>query len=290
MLWFAQLALASAFEIVLVGWQGCSMAHYRLSSMTRSKATDLFFSVLPGLGLTDLWVAWATFGLGYLIGLGVNQILISRFGLPTMESGSLIIDGIIFYFLYSFVFYWNHRLFHIGPLWALHRFHHSASEMSLFNAARQHPLQQAMQPLIMISPVAITGVRPGVLVIVMALHGFQQMLTHANLPHGWGWFGRWIFQSPLAHRIHHAKDRRQANRNFGCLMIWDHIFGTYAEPVADIPIGIEGDLHNRQFFTIDLAQDMRDFAHALLPVRHTVSGAAPPVIGRVDQSLGVNGN
>jgi sterol desaturase/sphingolipid hydroxylase (fatty acid hydroxylase superfamily) len=198
MLWFAQIALAAAFEIVLVGWQGCSMRHYRLRCMTLSKASDLFFSVLPGLGLTDLWVDWATFGLGYLIGLAINQVLVIRLGLPTLETGNLIMDGMLFYLLYSFVFYWNHRLFHTGPLWALHRFHHSATEMSVFNAARQHPLQQALQPLLMILPVAITGVGPGVLMIVMALHGLQQVLTHANLPHGWGWFGRWIFQSPLA--------------------------------------------------------------------------------------------
>jgi sterol desaturase/sphingolipid hydroxylase (fatty acid hydroxylase superfamily) len=136
--------------------------------------------------------------------------------------------------------------------------------MSLFNAARQHPLQTAMQSLTMVWPVALTGIKPGTLVIVMSLHGVQQFLTHANLPHSWGWFGRWVLQSPLLHRVHHAKDMNQANRNFGALMIWDQIFGTYAPPVEDIPIGIGEDIHNHRLFVLDLAQDAMEFLRALV--------------------------
>ena len=268
MLWLAQLALASAIEVAFVGWRRTSIGHYRPSGLTRSKAADLFFSIMTTVGITDLWVNFTTLGIGYLLGLAGNRVLTLKFGFPALETGSPVIDGLLFYFLFSFFFYWNHRLLHTGPFWMLHRFHHSATEMSLFNAVRSHPLQEAMERLTMVWPMALTGVRPGIVFVVMLLHGVQQLLTHANIPSGWGWFGRWVFQSPLLHRVHHAEDIRQANRNFGALMIWDHIFGTYAAPVENIPIGVAGDIHNRQIFIIDLVRDTLDFVRSCtLPLR-----------------------
>jgi sterol desaturase/sphingolipid hydroxylase (fatty acid hydroxylase superfamily) len=255
-----QIAIISVFEIACAGWHGSSLHHYRSAGMTRSKATDLFLTALLVLGLAEIWVTVATFGATFLAGSIANRILVERMGLPAMETGNLLIDCLIFYFVFSFFFYWNHKILHTGPFWALHRFHHSATEMSLFNAIRQHPLQQVVERLIMVWPMALLGARPGVAIIVMSLHGFQQLLTHANLPHGWGWFGRWVLQSPGAHRVHHARDRSHADRNFGCLMIWDHVFGTYAEPVKGIPVGIESDNHNRRLFILDLVKDAHDFA------------------------------
>src|SRR5216684_3825757 len=108
MFFFIQLLLASAFEIACGGWQRSSLRHYR--QMTRSKATDLFFTALPALGLNGLWVALATFGLSYLVGLGTNRLL----GLPGVETGNVVADGLLFYVVFSFFFYWNHRLFHSG--------------------------------------------------------------------------------------------------------------------------------------------------------------------------------
>jgi sterol desaturase/sphingolipid hydroxylase (fatty acid hydroxylase superfamily) len=97
--------------------------------------------------------------------------------------------------------------------------------------------------------------RPSVVLVVMAHHGLQQVMTHASLPHGWGWFGRCVLQSPAMHRVHHGQDRGRADHNFGCFMILDHIFGTYAEPDAEVAIGVQHTTHNRRLFPVDLAGD-----------------------------------
>ena len=44
-----------------------------------------------------------------------------------------------------------------------------------------------------------------------------------------GWFDRW-FCSPSNHRVHHAVNERYLDRNYGgILIVWDRLFGTFAE-------------------------------------------------------------
>ena len=38
----------------------------------------------------------------------------------------------------------------------------------------------------------------------------------------------WFFATAQQHHVHHAHERRQADSNYGCMIIlWDRIFGTY---------------------------------------------------------------
>jgi sterol desaturase/sphingolipid hydroxylase (fatty acid hydroxylase superfamily) len=109
---------------MLGGWAGSSIRHYRPAALSLSKCADLFLTALPLVGIADLWVRVTTFGLSYFIGVGANRILTMRLGIPSLDTGNLIADGLLFYLIYSFFFYWNHRILHVWPFWTLHRFHH----------------------------------------------------------------------------------------------------------------------------------------------------------------------
>jgi hypothetical protein len=51
-----------------------------------------------------------------------------------------------------------------------------------------------------------------------------------------GWFDRY-FSSPSNHRVHHGKNDYCIDRNYGAtLIIWDRLFGTYAQERDDEPV------------------------------------------------------
>ena len=53
-------------------------------------------------------------------------------------------------------------------------------------------------------------------------------LNHANLPLKSMPVYDWVFATAQQHHVHHAYERRQADSNYGCMLIlWDRVFGTY---------------------------------------------------------------
>ena len=138
-----------------------------------------------------------------------------------------------------------HRLMHRVPaLWELHKLHHSAEVLTPFTLYRTHPVESFLNGLrgaLVIG--AVTGafvwlfgprVRGWEILGVDAL-GFLWTLAGANLRHSHVWlrFGRleqWLL-SPAQHQIHHSKDPRHYNKNYGELFaLWDWMFGTLYIP------------------------------------------------------------
>jgi sterol desaturase/sphingolipid hydroxylase (fatty acid hydroxylase superfamily) len=53
------------------------------------------------------------------------------------------------------------------------------------------------------------------------------ILGHANIKVDFGRLS-YIISTPQAHRIHHSRNSRHYDRNFGtAFMLWDHVFGTF---------------------------------------------------------------
>jgi hypothetical protein len=56
-----------------------------------------------------------------------------------------------------------------------------------------------------------------------------QFWVHTQQVGKLGWFDRW-FCSPSNHRVHHAVNERYLDKNYGgILIVWDRLFGTFAE-------------------------------------------------------------
>jgi sterol desaturase/sphingolipid hydroxylase (fatty acid hydroxylase superfamily) len=124
--------------------------------------------------------------------------------------------------------YWRHRAEHrFAALWAVHHVHHTPTEMNLSVGLRHAWLSDTYAlpfyfalPLIGIPPLQFFLAMVGITLYGVFLHSRE-----------YTWPSLWILITPRAHRIHHAKDARYADKNFAALFtLWDRMYGTYAAP------------------------------------------------------------
>lgn len=131
--------------------------------------------------------------------------------------------------MFDFCDYWLHRLGHeIAILWAAHVVHHQSEDFNLSTALRQ----ESFVPLlgwIFYVPMALLGVSPQQFALAGLIVLVYQFWIHTEHIGKLGWFDR-IFSSPSNHRVHHATNPQYINKNYGgLLIIWERLFGTYAE-------------------------------------------------------------
>lgn len=141
--------------------------------------------------------------------------------------------------------YLIHRLMHAVPcLWELHKFHHSAKSLGVFSGFREHPLAILLNGLAVVLVTTFVAIPflvfyPGLAsspdLFASGLVGFVAfkglfLLTHYHRPISYGIFDA-VIVSPAVHAIHHSKDRRHFNCNFGAnITLWDKVFGTFHRP------------------------------------------------------------
>ena len=56
-----------------------------------------------------------------------------------LAAWPLALQVIIYFYIFSFFDYWQHRLDHTARFWPLHRYHHSAEEFCVLTSVRLHP-------------------------------------------------------------------------------------------------------------------------------------------------------
>jgi sterol desaturase/sphingolipid hydroxylase (fatty acid hydroxylase superfamily) len=207
----------------------------------RSGIVDLAFYIAIVSGVTQSFISLVSLGLSWAIAHAV-PIELTRIGLHIVHfnSGFFLIDLPLFIGASTFFHYWSHRLFHTKRFWFVHRVHHSAEFMSPLVATRDNPIQLALDGIIVnVVPFMILDPAPKVIAVAAAFTASYQFLVHGDLQWSWGWFGRWILMSPINHRVHHAAPIELRDRNFGILILWDRIFGTYTPPPPGrFPVGL----------------------------------------------------
>jgi sterol desaturase/sphingolipid hydroxylase (fatty acid hydroxylase superfamily) len=130
---------------------------------------------------------------------------------------------------YDFFYYWHHRAGHrMALFWASHAVHHQSEDYNLSTALRQTS-GGWVAGWIFYLPMALAGVPPLVFAVVALIDLLYQYWVHTQQIGRLGWFDRW-FCAPSNHRVHHAVNERYLDRNYGgILIVWDRLFGTYAE-------------------------------------------------------------
>ena len=138
---------------------------------------------------------------------------------------------------YDFCYYWYHRIGHERTLfWAAHVVHHQSEDYNLSTALRQTS-SGALLGWLFYLPMAVAGVPPEVFAAVALVDLLYQYWIHTQHVGRLGWFDR-VFASPSNHRVHHAVNDRYLDRNYGgILIVWDRLFGTFAdEDPAEPPV------------------------------------------------------
>ncbi len=137
-------------------------------------------------------------------------------------------QGLVCWFVGTFIFYWWHRARHRSDfLWlTLHQIHHSASRIETLTAFYKHPLEIALNSLLSTAIVfALLGASPEAAAWYSFFAALGEFFYHSNIrtPVWWGYF----LQRPEQHSIHHQTNIHTFN--FGDITWWDRLFGTFRE-------------------------------------------------------------
>ena len=139
----------------------------------------------------------------------------------------------------DFLYYWWHRMSHeVNVLWAAHVVHHQSEDYNLAVALRQSVLT-SWTGLPFYLPLALVGVPTVVFATVLALSTLYQFWIHTQLVGKIRGPIDWFFNLPSHHRVHHAVNPQYLDKNYGAtLVVWDRLFGTYAEEIEPPVYGI----------------------------------------------------
>ena len=260
---FLLLHSALWVECALVGWAGSS-ARQLLFDRSASIKTDLGCFFLGQGHILDLVGRLMMLGASMISGGWLHDWLQSATGVSIgMGSSPLILQVLVYFYVGSFFDYWTHRVNHARLFWPLHRYHHSATDFAVVTSVRQHPV--AFTSILMINvPMAILGARPEVMIYANVLVVTVGFLIHSKIDSDWGWFGRYVIQSPVHHRLHHKLDMTHPTGHFSTAPVWDHLFGTWrGDADQTLPIGVSTPYRHGYFLAHDLVRDYLHFWRGL---------------------------
>lgn len=138
---------------------------------------------------------------------------------------------IVCFILDDLRYYLHHRMAHrIRWPWAMHVTHHSSTHFNFAVALRQGWTKHFTGTTLLKVPLVLIGFDPVLVIFCGALNAVYQFFLHTELV---GKLHPWIeaiFNTPSHHRVHHGKNPRYLDTNYaGTLIIWDRLFGTFAE-------------------------------------------------------------
>lgn len=172
--------------------------------------------------------------------LGLSLVVISYEWMVNQLAITQVPNGFFTYLIafiaLDFAGYWIHRIAHeYNIFWNNHIIHHSSEDFNLACALRQSISSIIKIFTVFLLPAAILGVPGQVIAIVAPLHLFAQFWYHTQHIGKMGFLEN-IIVTPSHHRVHHAINKEYMDKNYGQIfIIWDKLFGTYQEELADVP-------------------------------------------------------
>ncbi len=199
----------------------------------------------PNLALTVVTFATnALFNVALVAALaGLEALdlgLLRRFELEAIPAAIVIVLAL------DFSTYVGHVAMHGFPvLWRFHCVHHSDPAVDVTTTARQHPGEGVIRYAFLAAFALPLGASPAAYAAYRVLSALSALLEHANvrLP---AWLDRGlslVFPWPSLHKIHHARDERFTDTNYGNLFSWwDRLFSTFtpAHVGASVGHGLDG--------------------------------------------------
>ena len=205
---------------------------------------DLFYTFLQ----KPLFFALIGSALVGITDFAFRDFLARVFGVQNMVAVQLDLlplwsRYLLLFLMVDFLGYWGHRVLHrVDFLWQFHKVHHSARQLDVFNATRQHIVEVLFYRLFLYVPMGLVGFGITETFIVLMIQSFLSTFTHANVRVPLGPL-KYLINNPQLHIWHHTVEiHDRGNVNFGdALSIWDFIFGTGYAPAdrTDLELGFE---------------------------------------------------
>lgn len=136
----------------------------------------------------------------------------------------------------EFCYYWFHRTAHrMRWFWCTHAVHHSPNELNLSAAYRLGWTGRLTGSTAFFAVAPLFGLPPEVVFMLLSLNLLYQFWLHVT------WIPRlgpleWVFNTPSAHRVHHASNIEYLDGNYGgVLIVFDRLFGTYIAERKSVP-------------------------------------------------------
>ena len=209
---------------------------------------EVAYSTINGLKLYNLKDTLAGLGLlagNFFIGLLSKSsifllyVYVYQFKIITVNDLMPIwLVWIITFITIDFIYYWYHRMSHrVRFMWAVHMNHHSSEEMNFTVSLRQAwfgPITKV--PFFVLMP--LVGFDPIITAVAGVASTLWGVIGHTQWIRRLGPF-EYIFVTPSSHRVHHGSNERYIDKNYGnLLIIWDRLFGTFAEEIELVKFGI----------------------------------------------------
>ncbi|ODC03988.1 hypothetical protein BFW38_11015 [Terasakiispira papahanaumokuakeensis] len=168
----------------------------------------------------------------------------------TLPGKNWVIEGGIFYLIYSFGNYWMHRIKHQSQwLWHyVHTFHHMPQHMDTRVSLFRHPSEMLFNSIYLITlGQLIFNVSLEAAALALVIEGSLEAFHHSNirLPRILRPLG-YIIQTPEMHLVHHQRGWHRSNYS---PFLWDTVFGTVSFPSNDeMPVGFRQSRRIGPFF------------------------------------------
>lgn len=168
----------------------------------------------------------------------------------------------------EFCYYWYHRSAHrVRWFWCTHAVHHSPNQLNLSAAYRFGWTGRITGSTLFFMLAPLFGMPPRIVLMLLSLNLLYQFWIHAT------WIPRlgpleWVFNTPSAHRVHHASNVEYLDGNYGgVLIIFDRLFATYIAERPDTPcrFGLVRPVKTYNLFAIEFDHWRalwRDLTHA----------------------------
>lgn len=162
---------------------------------------------------------------------------LSEHGLFKVEAN--LWTGLALFLGVDFLFYWFHRFGHRTNIgWAAHMPHHSTEEFNYAVGLRASVTQRFFS-FFFYWPLAFIGFDAQAVIAMVAFHLVLQLIPHTRVvPKLPVWIESWM-NTPSHHRVHHARNERYLDKNYGgFLIIWDKLFGSYEDETEECSYGV----------------------------------------------------
>jgi sterol desaturase/sphingolipid hydroxylase (fatty acid hydroxylase superfamily) len=150
------------------------------------------------------------------------------------EIPTTIVTLVVLFVLVDFAEYWFHRAAHrVRFMWASHAVHHSSTRFNLTAAVRLPWTGALSGAVFFFVPLTLIGFHPLAVTAMALLNLVYQFFLHTEHAPRLGPL-EWVLNTPAHHRVHHASNEHCLDKNFGGIfIIWDRLFGTFAEAPRD---------------------------------------------------------